>query len=362
MPRTELSNVWNIMIRLRSRGWLLGLLAAGTAASATGSSPEPRQDGTADPAPRLVVLIAVDQLIPEQLDRLAPWFEGGLARLVGEGRNFRSAQLAYSRTSTGPGHVSLSTGTHPRTHGVPNNAFHDRTRGATIYCVGDDEVSRVVSGDPGLSAAARSPRNVRVPALGDFLRAADERSQVISIAGKDRAAVGLGGQHPQHTYWWDRGQGGFMTSSWYTEALPEWVAEWNAGWYAKTAGFEWQPVAERSLDGSGTAVDDRAGEAPFMMQGRAFPYALPPGPEEPTAESHALLARVAFGTPLVDGFALELAAEAVQQLDLGTDDAPDLLALGLSGCDVVGHSFGPYSAEVTDVANAIYEEADAVML
>lgn len=331
------------MIQLHRTGWL-GLLTAGAAIAHTPTTKE-----AAEAQPRLVVLIAVDQMIPEQLERLAPWFDGGLARLVREGRQFRAAQLPYSKTLTGPGHISLASGTYPSTHGVPGNGFFDRACNASVYCVEDEEVRPVVAGDPAGSGSARSPRNVRVPALGDFLRAADERSQVVSIAGKDRAAVGLGGQHPQHALWWDRGQGGFMTSSWYAEVLPGWVAAWNAGWLEQVGGFEWRPVAGRSLAGSGTAADEREGESGFLMQGRGFPYTLPPAPDEPDAKALARFASVAFATPLIDRFTLELAAEAVEALDLGADEAPDLLAVGLSACDLVGHSFGPYSAEVTDV-------------
>jgi hypothetical protein len=32
--------------------------------------------------PRLVVLVVVDQLVPEQLLRLEPWLDGGLGRLL----------------------------------------------------------------------------------------------------------------------------------------------------------------------------------------------------------------------------------------------------------------------------------------
>ena len=47
------------------------------------------------PAPRLVVMIAVDQLIPEQLQRLEARFAGGFRRFLDEGAVFWRATVDY---------------------------------------------------------------------------------------------------------------------------------------------------------------------------------------------------------------------------------------------------------------------------
>jgi hypothetical protein len=51
-------------------------------------------------------------------------------------------------------------------------------------------------------ADGRSPRAIRGPGLADYLEAADPKSQTVTISTKDRAAIGLGGQHPDLALWW----------------------------------------------------------------------------------------------------------------------------------------------------------------
>jgi len=50
----------------------------------------------------------------------------------------------------------------------------------------------------------------------------------------------------------------------------------------------------------------------------------------------------------MDELILEVALEAMKGHDLGTDDATDILAVGFSATDVIGHTYGPDSQEVMD--------------
>ena len=52
--------------------------------------------------PKLVVLLAVDQLRPERINASMP---GGLGRLMREGQVFAEATLDHGLTTTCPGHV-----------------------------------------------------------------------------------------------------------------------------------------------------------------------------------------------------------------------------------------------------------------
>jgi arylsulfatase A-like enzyme len=299
----------------------------------------------ADPPPRLVVLISVDQLIPEQLDRLEPVLDGGLGRLWREGAVYRAAALQHAATETGPGHATLATGCHPRTHGVTGNMFHDRVRGVATYCVEDRSVEGVPAGAYGGQV---SPINLRVPTLADHMRTRFAETRVFSVAGKNRSAVCMGGREDSTAVWWDSKVGGFVSSTWYGDALPLFVSSWNEGWLEATAGFEWTPCFDQDPRAWGTEADFRPGETPFHGQGTTFPYEFPALTGD-RARSARALGPMVYQSPLVDRYAVQLARAAVGALDLGQDDVPDLLSIGLSGCDVVGHMFGPYSWEVTDL-------------
>lgn len=309
---------------------------------------------TAAERPRLCVLIAVDQMIPEQLERLEPWLEGGLGRLAREGLVFRQAFLPYGVTETGPGHVTLSTGRLPARHGVIANQWIDAESGRSVYCVEDAEARSVTGAGPAPRPGSRSWRNVRGPGLGDLLRETFPAARVVSIAGKDRSAVGMGGARPDVVLWWDRSGTGFQSSTYYCEVLPPFVHAWNAAWHERVPA-RWEPLLDAPLAGSGTYLGLHDGRPSPRGRG-SLPQTLPLPDAATLADADArsgALSRLAsrvYDSPFVDTLVIDVAERSLEVLELGRDPARvDLLALGLSACDVVGHSYGPYSFEVTDL-------------
>jgi predicted AlkP superfamily pyrophosphatase or phosphodiesterase len=290
------------------------------------------------PPPRLIVLVSIDQMIPEQLQRLEPHLAGGFGRFLRDGAVFWRATIDYAGTETGPGHATLATGRYPRRHGIVGNMLPDRVRGAMIYCVGDLGAKSVSARGIETEGRSCSPANLFGPALGDLLEERLPGSKCVALAGKDRSAVLMGGQHPDATLWWHGTVGGFSSSTWYGESLPEFARVWNKLWLDRARGWKWENVLPAGVERLGTSADDMPGEA---SHARALPRTL--------ASEEAALAQQIPGTPLADHFALELATLAVDALELGADEATDLLAIGLSACDYVGHGHGPYSVEVTDL-------------
>ena len=290
-------------------------------------------------APRLVVLIAVDQMIPEQLQRLESRFSGGFKRILDEGAVFWRATVDYAGTETGPGHATLATGRWPLHHGIIGNLYVERATNKLVYCVADPRVHPL--GDAGVDATrpSSSPANLLGDALGDLLAARASGSQTIAIAGKDRAAILMGGRAPDAALWWDALAGGFASSSHYGAKLPVFVSEWNKAWRDRARGWEWRCELEGDVSALGTAADDRLGEV--KGGGRTLPRTLP-------SEDGPLAGAVLF-SPLLDYFTLELALLALDMQSLGRDESVDLLAISLSGCDLLGHTYGPDSVEVTDL-------------
>ena len=69
-----------------------------------------------------------------------------------------------------------------------------------------------------------SPFNMKVTTVGDELIYANSKSKVIAIAGKDRSAIGLAGQHGT-AYMHSTTTGRFITSDYYMKDYPGW---WKA--------------------------------------------------------------------------------------------------------------------------------------
>ena len=290
-------------------------------------------------SPKLVVLIAVDQLRRDRLDATLP---GGLGRIVREGHVFSDAVLDHAATETCPGHVTMLTGRHPGPSGIIGNTYIDLETGARLYCVEDHAVDAAVFGGGDEPGDGRSPRNLRVDTLGDWLKAADPDARVFSVSAKDRSAITLGGRHPDGAYWMIRdGAPIFTTSRYYRSGLPEWVEAFNhagGGGLASRVPSHWTHARE-PLPGRRERVDDFPGESD--ERSRVSPHPLHAASDEDFADN-------LYASPYVDDLTLAFARTLVEQEGLGDRDRPDLLAIALAGTDTVGHAYGPGSLEARD--------------
>lgn len=272
------------------------------------------------PLPSLVVLLTIDQLRADELTRWAPQWTGGFRRLVTEGANFPNARQDHAMTETAPGHATLLSGRYPASTGIPFNSMG----------VGDTTVT--LAGQPGRSGA--SPRRFKGSTLVDWLRAADSGFRFLSVSRKDRSAILPIGKTRGPIYWFTGGR--FTTSTWYSDTLPAWVRQWNARRGAeRLGGTTWNLLLP---DSAYAERDDR----PWENGGRetTFPHPIP-------ADSADAL-DVLPDRPWMDSLTLDFALTGVKALSLGTRPRPDLLAVGLSATDHIGHSWGPDSREIHD--------------
>jgi arylsulfatase A-like enzyme len=289
------------------------------------------------PEVRLVVLIAVDQLMAERIDAGLP---GAIGRLAREGRSFSEAVIDDARTETCPGHVTMLTGRHPGPAGIPGNEFIDRATLRTVYCAEDaSEAGRLLGAPTPKPESGRSPRNLRVTALGDWLKAQRPEARVFSVSAKDRSAIMMGGQRPDGVYWLDKRGTGRMTSSrYYQDALPGWVQAWTLNKMLAPLPEQW--VHASGDPPNGTRPDRYPGESPRFSD-------VSPHPVKPTGGGSNDFSPL-LSTPYLDQRTLDFARELVVEEQLGRDETADLLAVSLSATDYVGHSYGPYSQEARD--------------
>ncbi len=332
---------------------LLAPLGGDAHAVATGPLAAPPA-ATAAAAPRLVLVVSVDQMRADYLSRFASLFKGGLRRLVEQGAVFTEARYRHACTETGPGHSVLLSGRSPRSSGIVGNTWYDRTLRKRVNVV-DDATVRVLGG----AGRTASPSYFNGFTVGDVLKAHSPSSRVVGVSFKDRAAILMAGKRADAAYWYEAAEGRFVTSSWYMAAAPRWLVQWNARRLPDSyANRSWQ----RLLPDAATYVrlageDDVKGE--WDGKSTTFPHAVPGAP--PALDYYDGLRR----TPFADEILLDFALAALKAHDLGTDQATDILALSFSACDVIGHTYGPDSQEIMDqllrldrVLGRLFDEVD----
>ena len=291
--------------------------------------------------PKLIVGIIVDQMRQEYLYRFADRYkEGGFKRLMNDGFMMKNGHYNYIPTYTGPGHASVYTGTTPATHGIIGNSWYVRSLNGSLYCAGDSTVTNVGGT---VSSGQISPRNLLTTTITDELKyATNKRSKVVGVAIKDRGAS-LPAGHLGDAYWFDSANGEFMTSTYYTDSLPQWVQDFNM-----------KKVAESYLNQTWNTLypietyvqsieDDNEFEAPFAGKDTpTFPYDL-----KTLREGNGDLGLIA-STPFGNSMTLDFAIAAIEGENLGNRGETDFLALSFSSPDYIGHRFGPKSKEIED--------------
>ena len=308
--------------------WMICVLVALGASRVMAQEPAER--------PRLVVVLVIDQFRPDYLQRFRPYFaKGGFNLLLRRGANFRQAEYQHAATLTCPGHAVILTGAHANVNGIISNQWYDARAGRQEYCAADSSVTLIGSSGPG-----RSPRNLLSPTIGDQLKqATGGRSKVITMAGKDRSAIMLGGHQPDGAYWLEDSL--FFSSTHYLRELPRWVQQFNASGRVRSyAGKSWNRFLPQAAY-AGMGPDDVAAEQNVAGMGRIFPHRL--------SDSTARFLDAFKSSPFQNEVLFEFAMTAVRDEKLGQDDDPDLLGVSLSANDLIGHAFGPGSHEVMDV-------------
>ena len=292
--------------------------------------------------PKLVVGIVIDQMRWDYLYRFQPLFKanGGFKRMMGEGFSCDNTMIPYAPTVTACGHTCVYTGSVPAIHGIAGNAWWDNQLNRVVYCSEDKSVKTVGSNT---DAGQMSPKNMLTTSICDELRISSNfKSKVIGVALKDRGSILPAGHSANAAYWYDPKNGNFITSSFYMNALPDWVNQFNnrklvdsmyaLGW--KT-GLSKETLADYATD------DVKLYESkPFGKDAIGFPYDL----SAFIGKDYSKISTTPHGNSLT----AEMAKAAVIAEKLGKGTATDFLAVSFSSTDYIGHSFGPNSWEHVD--------------
>ena len=293
--------------------------------------------------PKLVVAIVVDQMRYDFLENLSNRFtENGFKRLIDYGYNCKNNYYNYVPTVTGPGHSSISTGSAPMTHGIVGNNWYDREKKESIYCANDSDYKHI-GGDA--YSGDKSPNNLLVDTFADVNKLSNNNdSKTISVAIKDRGSILMGGKTADAAYWYygkERAQ--WITSNYYMNELPDWVNNFNNEDNLEKYLEDWVTF-EEITNYDNYEIDDNNYEKQFKgKDNSAFPYSIK------SLMKHNDCFDMIKETPYGNSMTTDFAIEAIINENLGKSGFTDVLTIGYSSTDYVGHNFGVASVETQDV-------------
>jgi len=304
---------------------LIAFIAISTTANAENHS-EAKID-----KPKLVIAISVDQFSSDLFSEYRSTFTGGLKRLAG-GAVFPSGYQGHAATETCPGHATIMTGVHPGRAGIIANNWIDlgvKRDDKTVYCAEDERIEGTSFGS--ITAATQgdyvaSAWHLLVPTLGERLKTISPDSRNMAVSGKDRAALMMGGNAPDMIFWWrgegfETKQGGLLLP-----ALPKFNTELKTMLAKPRAPIAMPAHCETRNRPIPVSVDNPIGTYRFQR------------PENG--------ARIFRASPDFDAAILALATKMITDERLGTFEFTDILNIGLSATDYVGHAFGTGGVEM----------------
>jgi len=306
------------------------------------AKPIPRSTLTKAPArPKLVVLIVVDQMRGDYVDRFRSQWSGGLKRLLEDGAWFHEAAYPYAATETCVGHSTISTGALPSTHGMISNAWFDRDSQKVVTCTSDFKAKNVAYAG-GSAKSGDSAANMMVPAFAEELKfQTGGATRIVTFSLKARASITMAGHRADAVTWLESGA---WTSSNVYGTMPFIEDFVKAHPVKEDLGKTW--ALSRSQ--SAYLYDEKA-------LGAVGPASWEPGfPHPLRGKSGGGEADEAFyeqwtTSPFADTYLTLLGENAVDALGLGKGGATDFLGISYSSVDYVGHAYGPRSWEIQDI-------------
>jgi len=321
---------------------LSALLTLSALHAAGQAKPVLRPNSAKAPArPKLIVLIVVDQMRGDYIDKFRGQWSGGLKRLVGDGAWFHEAAYPYAATETCVGHSTISTGALPLTHGMVSNAWFDRDSQKTVTCTADSNAKNVAYAG-GSAKGGDSAANMMVPAFAEELKfQTGGATRIITFSMKARASITMAGHRADAVTWLESGS--WTTSNVYG-TMPFIEDYAKAHPVKEDLGKTWA----LSLPQSAYFYDDKA-------LGAVGPAGWEPGFPHPlrgkngSAEADEAFYEEWTTSPFADTYLTRLSENAVDALGLGKGGATDFLGISYSSVDYVGHSYGPRSWEIQDI-------------
>jgi predicted AlkP superfamily pyrophosphatase or phosphodiesterase len=329
--------------KIRRVAALLGLILAGPLAAGAQAPLSSARPAKTPVKPKLVVLLVVDQMRADYVDKFRFQWTGGLKRLVEEGAWFRDAAYPYAATETCVGHATISTGAFPSTHGMVANAWWDRKTQKVMTCTADPDPNVKNIGYAGANPkGADTAWRMAVPSFAEELKfQTNGTTRIITFSLKARAAITMAGHKADAATWFDGG-------AWVTSTPYGMLPFLDDPAKSHPAKADFGKTWSLSLPENAYWHGEKAlGAVPPDGWDLTFPHPLrgKSGVGEPDSAFYEQWS----SSPYADTTLTALAEEAVDELKLGNSNGTDFLAISYSSVDYVGHEFGPRSREIQDI-------------
>ena len=259
--------------------------------------------------PRLTVIISINGLDNYEIETFSKMLEpNGMRKLISGFYN-PNASCSYMVTGATTDYASIMTGSTPHYHGIIANKFYSLIDDNIVSCIDDARYEGINTKE------MVSPRLLQATTLADQIKLNNPKSKVYAIGLNAESAIMLGGHLADGAIWFDDANAGICTSTFYDKGLPRWAEKINRnGLIRSTCANDWQPM--------------------FSLP--SYQYA-PNGSylnrEKPTfikfsdGDDNYDFMKKFRQSPFINDIIKELAARAIRDEQLGTDNATDLLCV-----------------------------------
>ncbi len=291
---------------------------------------------------KLIVLIAIDGLRGDLLERYKPAFNHGFKKMFDEGMVFTNAYDNHAITVSHAGHVTLATGNLPRIHGIVDAAFYERRDGNLYFTDAFADSNYNVTGYPEMKSI--SEKKVLTPGLAEWVKKNDASSKIFCV-GTGNISSALYCFHPgEDVFWYNLELGKYVTSTYFKDKVPGWITSFNE--QQLPLYFEMSKAWKNIVPAEFLYLANKD-DSYFEYYGtrqHVFPYI----PSERVQKGNLYKSYITF-TPFIDNATLALARQGINSLSMGQGTSTDYLSIVLSQIDNTNHDFGPSSLETFNV-------------
>lgn len=284
-------------------------------------------------APKLIVGIVVEGMRYDYLYRWQKNFEAnGFKQLIKKGAVCENATYNYLLTQTSPGMATIVSGCEPSLHGIIADKWYKRINNKIVEATYDPKIHDLNNPKSGFSY---SPHSLQTSTFSDELKLFNHnQTKAASVSFEPETAVIGGGHKANFAYWFDEKTGNFTSSSYYSEALPEWVNEFNSkklpALYLKN---EWFPLLSAEQYESDKPENDE----------KIKPFAN--NFKKTTSKAYARLKASPYSISLTKDFAI---AEILHD-SLGKSAVCDYINICFTATSEVSKQYGSNSKELEDI-------------